>query len=337
MNKAFYPILLLCLLTLPGRAEKVAVFPELYKVNHVAVDDDQIYISQEFKIFIYSLKDYKLIKTFGTKGDGPREIRGFVKVVPGKNRLIITSSGKISFFSKQGEYLNEIKSQVAKNGIFIPLGKGFVSPGYTPLNKGVSYRTIDLFNGQLKKIKEIFRYQDRSFKNLQGRRFNLMAGQSITFQVDNNKILINQPDGSIFIFNKDARLITTIRGKYPKLEFTEKHKQALIERTLSANPGKRGSYNEWGKMLAFPSHFPPIQLFQTSEQKVYVLTHKRIGQKGECFIYDLQGKLLKQTMVPVFDFSPREPYPLAFYKGTLYQVCENEETEEWQLHITKIL
>jgi len=192
-------------------------------------------------------------------------------------------------------------------------------------------------NGYWQKIREIFRSKDRGLKNLSRRKWNLLETDRRIFQTESNKILIRQPDGSITIFNQDAQLITTIFRQYEKVEFTEKHKQALIERTLSANPGKRGSYSEWGKMLVFPSHFPPIQLFQTSDQKVYVLTHKRIDQKGECFIYDLQGKLLKQTMVPLFDFSPKEPYPLAFFKGTLYQISENEETEEWELHITKIL
>ena len=163
-----------------------------------------------------------------------------------------------------------------------------------------------------------------------------MDTETRTFRIENTKILVGRPDGSIQIFDKDEGLIRTIKGQYEKLIFTEKHRKTLVENFLLANPGKNSSYNRWKNMLEFPTHFPPIQSFQTSDQKVYVLTHKRENRLGECFVYDLSGKLIKHAVIPIFDFSPKDPYPLVFYKGKLYQVCENEDTEEWELHITAI-
>lgn len=322
----------------PQARKKAMVLPHIYEVDDFAVDDTQVYVTQRFIVHIYSLSDYKPVGKFGTRGAGPCEFRGFVRVVPRKGRLIISSSGKISFYSRQGEYLKEIKAPSLKNGIFIPIKDGFVGHGFTPIEKGTFYRTIDHYNSQLQKIKEIFKYGDSSLSKGKGPvKFNLMETKTRTFRVENDKILVGRSDGSIEVFDKDAGLVATIKGQYEKLIFTQKHRQTLIENFLLANPGKSGSYNRWKTMLEFPTHFPPIQLFQTSERKVYVLTHKRENQRGECFVYNLSGKLLKHTMIPIFDFSPKAPYPLAFYKGKLYQVCENEDTEEWELHITTIL
>lgn len=339
MRSKFFPayiIVILSLLSIYALAEKAAVLPQIYEVDDFTVDDTRIYITQKFIVHIYSLSDYKPLKKFGARGEGPREFRGFVRVVPRQDRLIIVSLGKISYYSKQGEYLKEIKAPSPRIGRFVPLRDGFVGQGFTPIEKGVFYRTINLYNGQLQKIKEIFRYGDRSSNYLKGAKFNLMETKTRTFQVENNKILVGQPDGSIEVFDKNAGLIATIKGQYEKLIFTEKHRQILIDNYLLSNPGKSSSFSRWKNMLEFPTHFPPIQLFQTSDQKVYVLTHKRENNMGECFIYDLSGKLIKHTMLPIFDFSPKNPYPLVFYKGKLYQVCENEDTEEWELYITKI-
>ena len=95
MKKSPLIIILLYLLAFYGWAEKVASFPGLFKVDHFTVDDRQVYITQEFNIFIYSLEDYKLVKKFGKRGNGPREFNGFVHVTPCKDYLVISSSGKI--------------------------------------------------------------------------------------------------------------------------------------------------------------------------------------------------------------------------------------------------
>ncbi len=340
MKKFTCLIIVIFLLSLYGWGEKVAVFPQIFKGESIAVDDTQIYISQEIKIFIYSLKDYSLVKKFGTRGAGPREFRGFVSVIPQNDHLMIVSSGKISFFSKDGIFIREIKAPTEKNGIFLPLEEEYVGHGYIFDKKKSLYLTIELYSDQLKKSREIYRYASQyakgGKKGAKSVKFNLMDRRRRSFQIGENKILIGQPDGSIQIFDKAAGLINIIKSEYERVEFTAQHRKILVDNFMLNNPGKSGSFSQWKNMLTFPEYFPPIQLFRTSEQKVYVLTHKRINQQGEFFIYDLQGKMLKRIMLPVFDFSPKDPYPLTIYKGKLYQIAENPATEEWELYITDI-
>jgi hypothetical protein len=85
MKRKAYWILFLILFTGLCFAEKVASFTEFTNPYESQVDVDRFYISEDTSIYIYSLKDYKLIKKFGKKGEGPGE---FLIVGTGNGLLI---------------------------------------------------------------------------------------------------------------------------------------------------------------------------------------------------------------------------------------------------------
>jgi hypothetical protein len=314
-------------------ADKVATFPQINKVDNFSVDSSQIYISEGISVFIYSQKDFKLVKKFGKKGEGPEEFSFFARVEPQKNNLIINSMGKISFYTKEGKYIKEIKSRSgSRNFFFLPLGQGFVGAGFRQ-DRGTFYQTINLYDDTLAKSREIFKYKS-VFQ--MGKKMNPLEVQGRQYQVAQKKILIDQPDGSIKVFDQAGSHLTTIKGNYQKIKFTSEHKQALIE-SYKANPQIRGVYNQFKDMVQFPKYFPPIQLFRTANGRVYVLTYKRENGRAECYIYNLDGRLIKQALIPMFDKSPQEPFPFAILNGKIYQIYENIDDEEWELHINKIL
>jgi len=79
----------------------------------MAVDDTQLYVTQEASVFIYSLKDFKLVKKFGSAGQGPQEFF-LVPTVPltidvQMDQIIAVSIRKVSYFTKQGEFIKEVK------------------------------------------------------------------------------------------------------------------------------------------------------------------------------------------------------------------------------------
>jgi hypothetical protein len=61
-------VILFAILTVSLLAAKTIPLPELTNPAGILVDNDQIYIIQFPNIFIYSLKDFKLKKTFGKRG-----------------------------------------------------------------------------------------------------------------------------------------------------------------------------------------------------------------------------------------------------------------------------
>ena len=85
----------------------------------------------------------------------------------------------------------------------------------------------------------------------------------------------------------------------------------------------------------FPQYFP-IRYFLVTDSKIYVLTFKTSNYKNELYILDLEGKLLGKTMVPFEEAEFLQPYPFTIGKGVFYQLNENLDTEEWELHIHQI-
>jgi hypothetical protein len=57
------------------KAENVHPLPEIMKPNIIAVNENKLYISNQYSIIVYSLDDFSVLHRFGRKGDGPLEFR----------------------------------------------------------------------------------------------------------------------------------------------------------------------------------------------------------------------------------------------------------------------
>lgn len=154
----FMTLLLILFLSSPFVfSEKVSVLPDIMKPHLIAVDNDQLYISEDTTVYIYSLKDYKLKCKFGKQGEGPEEFNRYAIVIPQQDSLVINSRGKVSYFSKDGKYIKEIKNKAGViGGGFIPLGKNFAGQGFAREENKI-YHTFNIYDSQLLKTKEIFR------------------------------------------------------------------------------------------------------------------------------------------------------------------------------------
>ncbi len=75
MRKILLLLLLLLLFlishNIPLFPGKVAVFDQLKKPSGFYINSDHLYIIEFPLIYVYSLKDYHLIKKFGRQGEGP--------------------------------------------------------------------------------------------------------------------------------------------------------------------------------------------------------------------------------------------------------------------------
>ncbi len=129
-------------------AEKVAVLREIDKPQAIAIDQNQLYITQQASVFIFSLTNFSLRKKFGRLGEGPEEF----SILPYRplgidvstDQIIINSLGKISYFSKSGRFLREVRSKTLALGL-IPLDSRFL--GWSrAADKGVAYATINIYD-----------------------------------------------------------------------------------------------------------------------------------------------------------------------------------------------
>jgi hypothetical protein len=122
-------------------AEKLAVFPDLKRPRSIIIDHDRMYIPDCPEIYIYSLKDFKLIKKFGRAGAGPGEFRPTVihfKINVQPDYIFVNSTNKASYFTKEGNLIREMNAGGIGHG-FYAFGDRLVFPEYLPAIWGLKY------------------------------------------------------------------------------------------------------------------------------------------------------------------------------------------------------
>ena len=133
MKQTLFVLLCFCFVT-AAFAGKVVPLPDITKPKTITVIDNQVFITENIRVTIYSAKDFKKITAFGKRGEGPREFKIMdnaeigigVQVSVQPDYILVNSIGKISYFSRTGEYLREVNTHLARG----PYGHNF-----TPIDK----------------------------------------------------------------------------------------------------------------------------------------------------------------------------------------------------------
>jgi len=318
-------------------AEKVADLSELNKPGTIAVDTDQIYIAEGSTVFIYSRKDFNFIKKFGKKGEGPQEFNvrqsESVEVLPLEDKLMINSLQKISYYTKDGAFIKEIRPKTMYILPYRPIGDKFVGFGFKQDNQK-RFLTLNLYGKDLKKIKEI--YTNELPVPAAGQIDPIKQTQSYEMFSQNNKIFYLQYKGVVPVFDENGSKLYEIVHKSKKIKIT----QDRIDRYLNffkTDPRTRSAYEQVKARVKFKEFFPPIRSMKVAEGNVYLVTYKEDGNNREFFIYDEKGKLIKQVMLPLIELNGLFLSPYTICKNKIYQVVENIDDEEWELHVSKIL
>jgi phage regulator Rha-like protein len=312
-------------------AEKIAVLKEVLNPGNLEVDEDHLYVIDNFSVLIYSLKDYTLKKKFGKRGEGPQEFTGRLKIYLEVDRLLIKSRKKISYYTKNGDFKKEIRTKTGiYSGEFLPIGNGFIGRAATR-EENIFYLTVNFFDEHLNKGKEIYRIKSP----FQATGDIMQLEKDFQFQVYKNKIYLSGKKGfNIDVLDNTGKFLFTITQKYEEKKFTGMDETKFRE---SLKRQYKNMYEDTKNRVAFPSHFPAVRNFFVADDKVYVYTWKWEKNHNELFIFDLKGNLLKLTYIPFHLKDARFGYPLTIKNNKVYQLIETPGSEEWELHITTIM
>jgi len=338
IRKNLFSLLIILVLgswVFPG---KVVPLPEIKKPENIIVDQNQILITEFPNVYIYSLEDYKLINKFGKEGEGPQEFFQYVRIQPSPenpNYIVVGSHMKMSYFTRKGKFVKEVRSKSSSTAnVYKPLGKKYVAYGFLREDK-IAYNTINLFDADLKKIKEVVRWE-APFQP--GKPFNPTDSDTAggEFRVFANKIFfLLREEGDIDIFDDNGGKIKSIKYDYERVPITQKDKQEY-RKFYQTDPRYRQFYNTFEKFMKFPNYFPATREQVVADDRIYVLTNKKIEGKSEFVLFSIKGEFLKKIPVPFENANPREPYPFTIKNQKLFQLIDNINTEEWELHIHSI-
>jgi outer membrane protein assembly factor BamB len=239
--------------------------------------------------------------------------------------------GKVSFFSLDGRFLNELKHSVMYGGgQFYPIGNKYAGMGYKQENNKF-FITIDIYNSELKKEKEVAVYSIKAGYD------GTVLEKNLLIQTFENKILVAISNRFLIdVYDDKGKKIHEIYQDYDNIKFTKKHKEEILD-WYKSNPITKNLFYMVENSLRFPSSFPAIKKIFVTDGKVYVQTYLKKDKKAEFFVFNINGKLLKKFYLPIVKNNLLETFHLFCIKNRkLYQLIEDDE-EIWHIDVLDII
>ena len=328
----FYILLFIMLLLANVYSEVVIPVPELINPGSIAVSKSKIYISDEAEVKIYSLKGFKFLKKFGKKGEGPKEFMLYpghgVDIEILEDKLMINSLGKISFFKKDGSYINETRT--GKRGSLKYINGKFIGHGFETKGQ-INYYNLRLFNSKFKKVKDLIEWRSP----VQDVNFEIdLAPEYAGYHVINKRIYaVPDSEFKIEVFDENGTKINKITYPYSRIKIDESYKETVLNFFKTDKRWKK-QFALIKKAAKFKMYFPAIKMLLIDNKGIYVQTYKKDKDKTEFILFDLNGKFMKKVFVPFVDSMGINIVPRHTIRdGKLYQLVENEESENWEVRV----
>ena len=332
-------VLIIVLFFIPLSAEKVSILEEVNKPETIEFGSGNIYILEGTSVYIYDETTYKYRGKFGKEGEGPGEIKkaqfgGPLTMLSNKDKVIISSLGKYSIFSKDGKFEKEIK--ISPFDSFYPFGDQFIcfstySTGENKLNLAVYMADKDL-----KRDKKPLVVSDI----MVGPNFKFLFPFTAFAPIPHKDKLYIAPDPMKFaidVYDMDAKKIKTINKEYKRKKIPSEYREKT-NHWFKNDRNWKTIYDIYKNRITFREYYPPIMVVLVKNDKIYVFTFNfdKNGDR-ECIIMDLDGKELKRVYLPIresygMDFA----YPYNIHKDHFYIIMEDIDEEIWELHKIKL-
>ncbi len=308
--------------------------PSIFLVNY-----NRAFVLDQATVYVYSLKDFKLIKKFGKAGEGPQEFK--YNPQNGKpmsmcfinNQLMVNSDHRASYFDLDGNFIKEEKISVDK--LIFPLKEKFVGVGLIAKEDKRQYLGVTLHEKKFTSQKKVF----LSDFELNNPRKLLLPVTSFTYNpVYKDKIYVNANsiDFKINVYDSNGDKEFEINKSYPKLKIPESFKKEALTFFKQSIRFKR-NYEFIKKVMNIRKNFPPIRDIQLSDDLIYVITFKRRGDLWECIKLDLKGNEKGRTFIMLNRYEHFTMFPILYsvYEKNIYTLVEDEEDEVWKIHTSK--
>lgn len=318
------------------------IMNQLSRPDRVLADEKDIVIADGISIFIYSRDDFKLrCKIESKAGEGPKEFVlsrapwiPSIKLFLLPDMIFVNNSIKNATFDRNGKFLLEFKPSIP--GItFIPIREKYVIISFAVQDK-TFFITYSLYNRNQKLEKELIRIKapDQDGKKIDP----IVAGLSKRFlylEVFGDKVFIPDDKGVIHVFNETGMNTATIRPSYQPVPISPADIDRF-DRFFREDFRFKDVYTMQRDRVEYAKYFPLIKEYRVTRDYVYIITNKKSGDRFETFIFDHQGKLVKETSLSIMEADPLEFFPFAIYDNRIYQLTENESEETWHLKATEI-
>jgi hypothetical protein len=324
---------------LPGLAAAAPVtLPDLVRPDVLLIDGNDMVIAERASISIYSLKDFKLIKKFGRAGDGPQEFRLMpmglpLTVILSPDHIIVNSLNRISYFTREGDFVKEKKTVTMQ---MLPFQDKFIGTGVQFEKKfGGAAVVYSFYNDKGEKIKDICANKAPLLRGEGIMLIDFLSQIYPRYKIYGDRIFAaGKQILQIDIYDKNGSALNPAKKDYEKQPLGEEDKKEL-QKAYEIHPIYKAFWDGIKQSVAIPEYFPPFKDFLIADKKIYVQTFKRKNNKTEFFVFDIDGKYLESVFLPLEFQDVVTPCLYAIDGGKFYQLAENDD-EQWDLHITGI-
>ena len=327
--------MILIALALPGKV--LTQLEEVLKPQLISVSKDYFLINEGATIFIYSMKDHKLVKKFGKAGEGPKEFKinpfGAPMIAYFINgKIFVNSESKMSWWTSGGEFISEKRTPAF--AMFRPLGNQFVASGQSTNDKNQMVLTVNLHDPKGKKIRELYKTDVTVGPNAE---FNYPYA-SFTFEPYKERLYLARGTEGFVIEVKDmnGKTLYTIKKRFDKIKVDQVYKDKTFQ-SFKTDPDYKQFYEFFKNRIKFKTYYPALQDVRVVDDRIHVITFKKKDGKTECRIMDLKGNDLKTVYVPYPDLHGMDYIPkYDILDKTFYILIENEDDEVWELHTMEL-
>jgi hypothetical protein len=316
-----------------------AVFPEPINPTQLLMDDERIYVADFPFVYIYSKTDFSLKKKLGGEGEGPQRFQFHPGSLVNKTAafninirsglLVVSSQGKVSFYSLDGTYEREVKTDHRHDHRFSIIGDKYA--GLTSRRGGdnLFYIRLHLYNSALKTEKSIFQF--KRFSQPPKGDLHVIYDQGVIYDTDSSHIFVTAVgrEGSVIdVFDLSGKKMVSVSYPYETPVVSEQDRLRYLE-FYRAGPLKH-VWDRFKKQIRFPTHFPGLRGFRVHDGHIYVLTFKQSKKGSEIVILNLKGDFVKKVEIPLEEIDIYL-YPYSVFKGYIFQLKENPDDETWEL------
>lgn len=340
--KTLIVVLLLLICTMIGFAGKVTELPDVMMPQSVVVDGDNLVISlnQDYRVHVYSLKDFKLKVKFAKKGEGPGEAKRPPLIFPTKDGYMLSTMGKVMWFSKEGNLIKEIRVN-SRYWSVKPVESSYVAARFYFDSKTITHgMKFFLLDDKAESVKELYgakkdaasAAEDGVFKE-----FKMLVHHLAAYTYE-DKIFVADSRRGLFldVFDKTGKHLYAIKPEIDEVKVTDTFKDNLISEY------KQAEKELWPLMknsMTWYKHFPLIRTCSIQDGRIYITTYHQKDGKHELIILDLKGNIIKRLFVPFKSwreviYSSMQMDLFTIKNGKLYELVDNEEKEVYELHIS---
>jgi hypothetical protein len=319
---------------------QLAVLPELNRPGIIKILGDEIFVLDEVRVKVYSLKDYRLLRQFGKIGDGPGELKPNdeiplqMQVV--NNQVFLNSQTKFIHYAPSGKMLKEKATHFMCMQI-IPIGRHYAISKVQFTKTGQIFFRVNLYDAELNMRKTI--YQSPPSPTLRSSGKLLLPSNFLYMAVGTagDRLYLfsgRQDDFLVPVFDLEGNPLKPVKMEFSPPRWTEDFKREVLD-WFKVQPRFRARAHLVAMVLEYPTYLPAIRNILVEDNRLYVQTYRKKKNLSLFFVFDKTAKPLNSLFLPDQSRYPIKMNPditFTIHDNFFYYLRENADREQWELH-----